>query len=95
MPWKLTSWGRTRMPLIGVPWRDLSDAEFAAAEERHPEIRERGYFEAEPAEEAGRPAARRARGGVVTATASDGPAPEPAPDAAPEVTDDSEEAVDD
>lgn len=94
MPWKLTSWGRTRMPLTGVPWRDLSDDEFAAAEDRHPELRERGYFEEDPAEEAGRPAARRTRG-PAPAAASDGPGPEPAPDAAPEVTDSSEEAGDD
>ena len=50
MAWKLTSWGQTRMPLTGVPWRDLSDAEFAAAEERYPELRERGYFEPADAE---------------------------------------------
>lgn len=94
MPWKLTSWGRTRMPLTGVPWRDLSDDEFAAAEERHPELRERGYFEEEHADEVGRPAARRTRGPALAAAESDGPGPEPAPDAAPQVTD-SEEAGDD
>lgn len=94
MPWKLTSWGQTRMPLTGVPWRDLSDAEFAAAEERHPEIRDRGYFEEEPAGEVSRPAARRKRGAAATAVASDGPGPAPAPGAAPEVTD-SEEAGND
>ena len=45
MTWKLTDYGKTRVPLMGVEWRDLSDAEFAAAETRHPELRERGYFE--------------------------------------------------
>jgi hypothetical protein len=48
MTWKLTGYGRTRYPLPGVPWRDLSDAEMAAAEEAHPGIGERGYFEQEP-----------------------------------------------
>ena len=55
--WKLTDWGQTRMPLTGVPWRDLSDEEFAAAEARYPELRERGYFAqsiAEPAVTASR-----------------------------------------
>lgn len=45
MTWKLTDYGKTRVPLMGVEWRDLSDEEFAAAEARHPELRERGYFE--------------------------------------------------
>ena len=43
--WKLTQFGRTRSPLSGVPWRDLSDEEFAAVEAAHPTIRDRGYFE--------------------------------------------------
>lgn len=43
--WKLTEWGASRYGLPGVPWRDLTDEEFAAAEALHPEIRERGYFE--------------------------------------------------
>lgn len=43
--WKLTDWGQTRMPLTGIPWRDLSDEEFVEAEARYPELRERGYFE--------------------------------------------------
>lgn len=89
MAWKLTSWGATRMPLPGVPWRDLSDEEFAAAEWRYPELRERGYFEAEPAEEAARPAARRQR-----TSAAPAPEPAPAPDGASAVTD-SEEVRDD
>ena len=45
MAWKLSAWGMTRMPLTGIPWRDLTDEEFAAAEERYPELRGRGYFE--------------------------------------------------
>lgn len=31
MTWKLTAWAKTRLPVTGVPWRDLSDEEFAAA----------------------------------------------------------------
>ena len=45
MAWKLSAWGQTRMPLTGIPWRDLTDEEFAAAEARYPELRDRGYFE--------------------------------------------------
>ncbi len=96
MAWKLTSWGATRMPLTGVPWRDLSDAEFAVAEERYPELRARGYFEEAPLERSERPAARGRR----ATTAAPAPAPEPAaeptpaPEGASEVTD-SEEGSDD
>lgn len=49
MTWKLTEWAKTRSGVFGVPWRDLSDDEFAAVEARYPEIRERGYFEKVPA----------------------------------------------
>lgn len=47
MTWRLTEWAKTRSPLNGVPWRDLSDEEFAAAESRFPKgvLREQGYFE--------------------------------------------------
>lgn len=47
MTWKLTAFGKTRSPLTGVPWRDLSDEEFVAAEALFPEgvLRDRGYFE--------------------------------------------------
>lgn len=45
MTWRLTAFGETRLALPGVPWRDLSDEEFAAACERYPELEERGYFE--------------------------------------------------
>ena len=48
MTWKLTPYGQTRTGLPGVPWRDLTAEEFAAAEKLHPGIRERGYFEREP-----------------------------------------------
>ena len=44
MTWKLTDYAKTRMPLPGVPWRDLSDDEFAQVERKHPSIRQRGYF---------------------------------------------------
>jgi len=44
--WKLTSWAKTRSPLSGIPWRDLTDEEFEAAEAQFPEglLREAGYF---------------------------------------------------
>lgn len=45
MSWKLTAWARTREGLAGVPWRDLSDDEYAAALDIYPELGERGYFE--------------------------------------------------
>lgn len=32
MPWTLTDKGRRVEPIAGVPWRDMSDAEFAEAE---------------------------------------------------------------
>lgn len=41
----LTAFGKTRMPLAGVPWRDLSDREFADARRKHPGIEDQGYFE--------------------------------------------------
>ena len=49
MSWKLTAYGATRLPLTGVPWRDMTDEEFAAAEARYPELRDRGYFAHEEA----------------------------------------------
>lgn len=55
--YKLTRFAQTRTPLPGVPWRDLSDEEFAAAELRYPELRERGYFE--PGEVDAPPSRRR------------------------------------
>lgn len=47
--WILTAWGKTRSGIIGVPWRDLTDEEFAAAEALFApgELRSRGYFERE------------------------------------------------
>lgn len=54
--WKLTPYGKTRTPLTGVPWRDLTDSEFEAAEKRHEELRERGYFEHGESEAAPKPA---------------------------------------
>ena len=44
--WKLTCWAKTRDPLPGVPWRDMTDEEFATVEAMFPEgaLRERGYF---------------------------------------------------
>lgn len=45
MTWKLTEWGKTRMPLPGIPWRDMTDEEFATACASTPGLEERGYFE--------------------------------------------------
>ena len=45
MTWKLTAWAQTRAGVTGIEWRDYTDDEFAAIEELHPEIRQRGYFE--------------------------------------------------
>ncbi|MCC6959455.1 MAG: hypothetical protein IT301_06370 [Dehalococcoidia bacterium] len=44
MTWRLTEWAKTRMPLPGIPWRDMTDEEFAEARSRVPELEERGYF---------------------------------------------------
>ena len=48
MTWTLTRWAKTRRPLAGVPWRDLTDEEFASAEVRYPSLRAQGYFEQAP-----------------------------------------------
>jgi hypothetical protein len=50
MTWKLTPWGKTRSGVTGIPWRDLSDEEFAAAEAMFEpgELLAHGYFEKEP-----------------------------------------------
>lgn len=45
MTWKLTLFAKTRLPLVGVQWRDLSDEEYAAAVELHPGMEAQGYFE--------------------------------------------------
>jgi hypothetical protein len=49
MTWKLTPWGKTRSGVTGIPWRDLSDEEFAAAEAMFEpgELLAHGYFEKE------------------------------------------------
>lgn len=44
MTYSLTRYGKTRLPLPGVPWRDLSDEEMAAAIARHPGMETQGYF---------------------------------------------------
>lgn len=44
MTWRLTEWGKTRLPLPGIPWRDMSDAEFAEALVVYPDLRSRRYF---------------------------------------------------
>lgn len=58
--WKLTAYAKTRMNLPGVPWRDLSDEEYAAVIEAHPYIEDKGYFE-KVAEEEDSPPPRRTR----------------------------------
>lgn len=46
MTYRLTEWAKTRVAVYGVPWRDLSDEEFRAADELHGGVLvERGYFE--------------------------------------------------
>lgn len=52
MTWKLTTYGKTRAGVPGVPWRDLSDEEFAAAEALFAPgvLRAREYFEHVPDE---------------------------------------------
>lgn len=45
MTWKLTEWGKTRMPLPGIPWRDMTDEEFATACADNPGLEKRGYFD--------------------------------------------------
>lgn len=46
--WKLTAYGKRRLPLVGVPWRDLTAAEYAAAESRHPGMGERYFTRPQP-----------------------------------------------
>jgi len=48
MSWTLTQWGRSRSGVSGVPWRTLTDDEYAAACELYPELPDRGYFTREP-----------------------------------------------
>lgn len=43
--WILTPFGKTRLPLVGVKWGDLTDEEYAAAVARHPGMEEQGYFD--------------------------------------------------
>lgn len=44
--YRLTEWGQSRLPLPYVPWRDMSDEEFA--QHGRPLLVERGYFEHVP-----------------------------------------------
>jgi len=63
--WKLTAWGKTRHGLLGVPWRDLTDEEFAAAEALFEPgaLRAQGYFRQE------RPRVRPRRTSTIEASA--------------------------
>lgn len=47
MPYKLNRRGQRVWPLAGVPWRDMSDAEFREAKQRHGAGIQR-YFDHEP-----------------------------------------------
>lgn len=72
MSYKLTAFGRSRLALSRVPWRDLSDEEFAAAVARHPGMEEHGYFvKEEPVEEA--PTRRRSHGTTFSEPQSEQP----------------------
>lgn len=64
MTWKLTDWAKTRSPATGVPWRDLTDKEFAAVEALFPKgvLREHGYFYHEMPKEEEPPAPARRTG---------------------------------
>lgn len=44
MTYQLTDFGKTRIGLPGVPWRDLTDAEYREARELHPGMEDQGYF---------------------------------------------------
>lgn len=46
MSYRLTEWGASRVPLPHVPWRDMTDEEFAA--HGWPSLVANGYFEHEP-----------------------------------------------
>ena len=48
MTWKLTAWGKTRAGVTGVPWRDLSDAEYEQVAGKFPAGALEVYFEKEP-----------------------------------------------
>jgi hypothetical protein len=45
--WKLTVWAKTRRPVSGVPWRDLTDEEFAALETNYAGLDRYFYHEPE------------------------------------------------
>lgn len=59
--WKLTPYGKTRRPLAGVPWRDLSVEEMAEAQQLHPGIEDNGCFELAEITEDEKPTRRRSR----------------------------------
>jgi hypothetical protein len=42
--YRLTHFGKTRRGIPGVPWRDLSDAEYRAAVKANPGMEDQGYF---------------------------------------------------
>lgn len=59
MSYVLTPYGKTRRRLAGVPWRDLSDAEYKAATALHPDMEVQGYFAHVADEESPPPSSRR------------------------------------
>lgn len=60
--WKLTAYAKTRRPITGVNWRDLTDEEYEAALAANPGMDQRGYFEhVEEAAQAEQPVKTRVR----------------------------------
>jgi hypothetical protein len=68
--YKLTPFAKTRRGLPGVPWRDLTPEEYAAALERHPGMEEHGYFEQAEEEDSTPPSSSR-RGRTTTSDGRD------------------------
>lgn len=70
MTYRLTAYGKSRRGLPGVPWRDLTAAEYKAACAANPGMDERGYFEPITEEDTSSPpssARRQAKDEPVTA----------------------------
>lgn len=70
MTYKLTAYAKTRRPLQGVPWRDLTDAEYEAALAANPGMDQRGYFE-HVADETPAPSSRRSTRAAEPVTAEE------------------------
>lgn len=72
MTYRLTAYGKSRRNLPGVPWRDLSAEEYAAACAANPGMEERGYFEL-AVEESTPPSSRRQTKADEPVTAEENP----------------------